>query len=227
MVTRRRLYPALVDQSAGFDSNAVFGFSLGESILLLMPHGFVLGSEDRYQFLGESLTVNASLTNFREEEFSPRDADVIGRTWRYLNKSGGPDRRFNDNRQIPIHRYGLLNFDCGAWKIRLCLSRGNAAAEFAMAVQSAMGEQKPPTFSSHSEVPPPKPASTANIAASFALLGLNVGASLEEASTAYKHLAAQNHPDKVAQMATEFRELAERKMRELNAALEQIRASYK
>ena len=226
LVKRSRLYPALVDQSPGFDSNAVFGFSFGPSILFLLPDGFVLGSGERYQSLGKSLDVSASTTNFREEEFSPRDADVIGRTWRYVNKSGGPDRRFNDNRQIPIHLYGQLEIGCGAWRIRLCLSRGNAAAEFATALRSAMSGQKPPTSSSHSEAPP-KPAPTTNLAAAFALLGLKAGASLEEASAAYKHMAAQNHPDKVAQMAPEFREMAERKMRELNAAFERIRASYK
>jgi curved DNA-binding protein CbpA len=58
------------------------------------------------------------------------------------------------------------------------------------------------------------------------LLGLQPGASSDEASAAYKSLAAQNHPDKVAHMAPEFRELAERKMRELNAAYDQIRAFY-
>jgi preprotein translocase subunit Sec63 len=41
---------------------------------------------------------------------------------------------------------------------------------------------------------------------------------------AYESLTAQNHPDKVAGMAPEFRELAERKIRELNAsAYDQIR----
>jgi DnaJ-domain-containing protein 1 len=57
-------------------------------------------------------------------------------------------------------------------------------------------------------------------------LGLRHGASIEDASAAYRNLAAQNHPDKVAHMAPEFRELAERKMRELNAAYDQIRVFY-
>ena len=29
--------------------------------------------------------------------------------WKYVNKNGGPDRRFNDNRQIPVCRYGEIN----------------------------------------------------------------------------------------------------------------------
>lgn len=90
LVTRSRLYPALVDQSAGFESNVAFGFSVGHSTLFLLPDGFVLGTGERYQAIGKSLDVNASTTNFREEEFSPRDAELIGKTWRYVNKSGDP-----------------------------------------------------------------------------------------------------------------------------------------
>lgn len=48
-------------------------------------------------------------TNFVESEFVPRDAEIIRYTWRYVNKSGGPDKRFNDNRQIPVCKYGEIS----------------------------------------------------------------------------------------------------------------------
>lgn len=51
------------------------------------------------------LRVDVSATNFVEEGGVPRDATVTGHTWRYVNKKGGPDRRFKDNRQIPVCRY--------------------------------------------------------------------------------------------------------------------------
>jgi len=44
-------------------------------------------------------------SNFIEEGAVPADALVIGQTWKHPNKSGGPDRRFRDNYQIPICRY--------------------------------------------------------------------------------------------------------------------------
>lgn len=44
-------------------------------------------------------------SNFIEEGNVPADALVIGQTWKHPNKSGGPDRRFRDNYQIPICRY--------------------------------------------------------------------------------------------------------------------------
>lgn len=227
LVRRSRLHPALVDRYAAFDSNVAFGFSCGDSSLLLLPDGFLLATRERYQNLGNNIHVDATTTSFTEEEFSPKDAELVGRTWRYVNKSGGPDRRFNDNRQIPIYRYGQLEIGCGAWKIRLCLSRAAAAAEFAGAIRDAVSGHHTETASGRTDTPPARPASVSDVAAAYLLLGLKEGASPEQASAAYKRLAAQNHPDKVAQMAPEFRELAERKMRELNAAFETIRTAYK
>jgi DNA polymerase-3 subunit epsilon len=45
---------------------------------------------------------------FIESETPPSDARCVGTTWQYTNKSGGPDRRFKDNRQLPIMLYGRL-----------------------------------------------------------------------------------------------------------------------
>jgi Protein of unknown function (DUF4236) len=49
-------------------------------------------------------------TRFVEEQDPPSDATVIDRTWRYVNKSGGPDRRFKDNPELPICAYSQLRF---------------------------------------------------------------------------------------------------------------------
>lgn len=57
------------------------------------------------------MVANFSLTNFVETEFVPSDAEIIHYTWKYVNKSGGPDRRFNDNRQIPVCKYGEIGLE--------------------------------------------------------------------------------------------------------------------
>ena len=49
-------------------------------------------------------------SNFIEEEFVPSDAEQVGATWKRANKDGSRDRRFNDNYQIPVLRYGALAF---------------------------------------------------------------------------------------------------------------------
>ena len=49
---------------------------------------------------------------FIEEGMSsvPSDAQVVDTTWRYVNKDGSPDRRFNNNTQLPIVLYEEIEF---------------------------------------------------------------------------------------------------------------------
>jgi len=56
----------------------------------------------------ESLRLECFPKNFIEEERVPQDSRQVGTTWKYVNKNGSPDRRFNNNRQLPIMEYGQL-----------------------------------------------------------------------------------------------------------------------
>ena len=56
----------------------------------------------------------------------------------------------------------------------------------------------------------------------FEILGVTVGSSNEEIKAAYHRVAQQYHPDKVANLAPEFQELAERRMKEINAAYHEL-----
>jgi|AGTN01.2.fsa_nt_gi hypothetical protein len=57
----------------------------------------------------KELTSNHLDTRFIETERVPSDAKVIDKTWLYVNKKGGPDKRFKDNRQLPVVQYGELH----------------------------------------------------------------------------------------------------------------------
>ena len=48
-------------------------------------------------------------SNFIETDDVPRDAEVIRETWQHPNKNGGPDRRFKQNRRLPVCRYEALH----------------------------------------------------------------------------------------------------------------------
>jgi hypothetical protein len=54
------------------------------------------------------IQVEFSMCSFTETEGVPSDSRVAGQTWAKVNKDGSPDRRFRDNYQIPIARYGEL-----------------------------------------------------------------------------------------------------------------------
>lgn len=55
-----------------------------------------------------TLEISASRQRFIESGGVPSDATVVGTTWKYVNKSGGPDRRFSVNPQIPVCLYDEL-----------------------------------------------------------------------------------------------------------------------
>lgn len=59
-----------------------------------------------YKNLGVSVTNG----NFIETEMKPWDGTVVDYTYKYVNKSGGPDRRFANNPRYPIMSYSYINF---------------------------------------------------------------------------------------------------------------------
>ncbi|WP_434509820.1 DUF4236 domain-containing protein [Desulfitobacterium sp. AusDCA] len=80
----------------------------------------------------DSLSVTQREQRFIEDGMVPRDGTVVDHTWRFVNKSGGPDRRFSNNRQLPILMYSEVQFcsDTGLNEL-IQLSKQNAGAMLA------------------------------------------------------------------------------------------------
>lgn len=70
---------------------------------ILLFQGNTVGAIDYAE-----LEVKNSPITFVESGSVPPDATVTGKTWQYVNKSGGPDRRFKNNREMPLCRYNEL-----------------------------------------------------------------------------------------------------------------------
>lgn len=56
----------------------------------------------------ENLHINVNGTRFIESEGVPRDSQILSYTWQYVNKNGSPDRRYSNNRQLPICLYAAI-----------------------------------------------------------------------------------------------------------------------
>lgn len=56
----------------------------------------------------------------------------------------------------------------------------------------------------------------------YSVLGISKGASPEEIKQAYRKLANQYHPDKVSHMGEEFRDLAEKRFKEIQSAYQAL-----
>ena len=57
----------------------------------------------------------------------------------------------------------------------------------------------------------------------LATLGQDRNASAEQIKTAWRNLSLENHPDRVRQLGPEFRDLAERRMKDINAAWQTLK----
>jgi hypothetical protein len=104
----------------------------GKDTLYFLPDMILVRQGNRFGSVSyESLQVAHSSTRFNEEQGVPGDTQVVGTTWRYVNKKGGPDRRFNNNCQIPIVIYGevALRSETGL-RVALMTSSPTAAEAF-------------------------------------------------------------------------------------------------
>jgi hypothetical protein len=89
--------------------------SLGRLKLHLLPDVMLMVEPGGVAALRyDDFEVHNTQVRFTEEEAVPRDALVLGQTWKYVNRKGGPDRRFNFNKQLPICLYGEMQFLSGS-----------------------------------------------------------------------------------------------------------------
>ena len=56
----------------------------------------------------KDVDISIQASSFQGEQGVPKDSEVIGYTYKYTNKNGQPDKRFSNNYEIPVVRYGDL-----------------------------------------------------------------------------------------------------------------------
>lgn len=101
-----------------------------------------------------SLRLRWESTSFIESNRVPHDAQQIDTTWRYVNVKGGPDRRFKDNRQLPVMLYGrmLIATESGLQWIVDC-----SRAQLAEHAVRTIGAARAPAPAQVPEAPPELP----------------------------------------------------------------------
>jgi len=105
---------------------------LHKEILLFLPDKvFIVRGGKVHVINYETININVSQTNFIESESVPRDAVVIGSTWLYVNKNGTPDRRYKNNRQLPVCQYGTVQLTSpSGLNFRMMFSNVNKSQDF-------------------------------------------------------------------------------------------------
>src|SRR5438105_9455287 len=86
------------------------GLKLGKETIYFAPDAVLIMAGNSVAALRyDDIEINAHSRNFIENEGAPKDARVIGETWQYVNKTGGPDRRFVNNQKLPVCLYAEID----------------------------------------------------------------------------------------------------------------------
>jgi DNA polymerase III epsilon subunit family exonuclease len=117
---------------------AVPSITAGKSALYFLPDRVLVRDGKRFSDIGYPfLGVHAGDTRFIETA-PPRDGLQVDTTWQYVNVKGGPDRRFKNNRQIPIMLYGTVDINTAqGLQWHLYVSRRDAAVPIATVLAAA------------------------------------------------------------------------------------------
>jgi len=145
-LVKRSPASALFETPPSFKSNVGVGkLKLQNETLYFLPDIILVKQRGKFGAVSyRNLEAAHSLTNFREEEGVANDAHVIGSTWRFVNKKGGPDRRFNNNRQIPIVLYGeAVLISQSGLRLAVMTSSSQAAEAFVNGIRFVQSSNTP------------------------------------------------------------------------------------
>ena len=190
-----------------------------------------------------------------EDSQVPEDAEVIKRTWLHCSYDGSPDPRYSDNPSIAILAYALFIFAAmGARKFQVAISNNRSAQRFYDALTAYLGfnpaekgGNEPHAQNAYSSSSYERQyesgdsrrtdgsqsksrsghAGPVTREASYKILGIRNGAAPDEMRRAYLEMVQKYHPDKVFNLAEEYKVIAEEKMKEINAAYDLLKASIK
>lgn len=84
-------------------------FKMGKEKIIFLPDKLLIMKGLKIGIVSYTdINVHSGTMRYIEHQRAPKDTKIVGYTWRYVNKSGGPDRRFSNNPQYPICLYGEL-----------------------------------------------------------------------------------------------------------------------
>lgn len=243
LITKRapvkRLTPRFISTNAdiwGID----LSYTPGAQQVLFFPDTLLAFRNKRYEAVPyESLSVNDGRVLCVEG--SPHEAaKIVGQTWVYTNLDGGPDRRYSENARMFIALYGLIRIESATNRLRLPLLVPNErrAASLAGTFREAFRYAGARTGSTgnHGEEGggrgnggggrrPPRASEHPVADSAREVLGVGSDASKSEIVAAYRKLVRMYHPDRVEGLGPEFKELAERRTKEINAAYAELTRS--
>jgi hypothetical protein len=158
----RRPTSLSTDQPALIKSNIEFlRLALANENLYFTPDAvLIIAGKSVAALRYDEVEIVCRRTKFIEDRSPPSDAQVVGESWLYVNKDGSPDRRFGNNRKLPICLYAELDLKSSSGlNERIHCSRLDSSENFVACMNAMRGANvvAPDNYSNDTE--PPHPAS--------------------------------------------------------------------
>lgn len=116
----------------------IYAVKLEHKIIFFFPDRLIIKRDGQYGIISyKNLNLDAISYRFIEDQAVPSDGKIVDKTWKYVNKKGGPDRRFKDNKQIPVLEYELLTMSSNSGlNEQLVFSRLGATMNFRQSISN-------------------------------------------------------------------------------------------
>lgn len=214
----------------------VFELALSNAKIYFMPDQLFVYHGGQYGVIPyQTLQLQLSTIDVTEKQIAaPPDSLVVDWRWLYSNKDGSPDRRFNNNRQVPTIRYACVSISSSNGIVaELHVSSLQFAQQFVTEFQKFLGcahdfdarsrdnaRNEEPKKNHHWNS---KAAARSSNEDDYRTLGVSSSATWPEIVAAYRKMASMYHPDKVHSLAPEYQVIAEARMKEITLAYENLK----
>lgn len=100
--------------------------------LIFLPDMIIIYADNNFYIADvKNMQTNFWESNFLETSSKPSDAVEVRQAWKYSNKNGSPDMRFNGNYTIPVCLYGFVELTYrNVLKLQLSCSNHEKINEF-------------------------------------------------------------------------------------------------
>lgn len=104
-------------------------FNLNDCKLAILPDRLFLFDKKKYGAIDyKDITFELTAVGYLESEKVPKDAEIVKYAWAYANKDGSPDKRYSNNKQFPIMKYGRIEmYSKDGLNIKIMCSNEQAA----------------------------------------------------------------------------------------------------
>ena len=212
-------------QTPDFSANVeLWGIDDDGTKLFFLPECVLSYGDGQYRPISyDSFGVVYGQSRRVEDGEVPSDAEVLGEEGSFPGVDGA--RRGKRGSKRPVVAYGLLEIT-GVEEgktLRLLVSNKARAVRFMRPFGAGRDGEERGEARTAREARSWRNAEAERNGSVYKVLGVEPGASQAEIHSAYKKKARMYHPDRVASLAPEVREMAELRMKEINAAYGEIK----